>query len=288
MTIKRFRLPQVSDVAVLTAGVASVARVPQGHIYKGFVVILQAGLVAADFEYIRLRLGGNLIMDLTGTELDTINQYMGLKKDATRLHIPFGDPSALTPEGQRFGEIDTRNYEYSGFSLDMKLAGTQNAKILDVIAETDSRNKPVAAGGINTGPMFRALVRADHTFGGSGQVDIDVPMGADVGTVIRGVHHFDAGGILGQFGLRKDTDEIQELMDIEYMQFTQDEVTRVVQANHFCYDAMPNGEQGLGIDTRTYENGKPIRRASMRLINKVSGAGSVGYVTDMLGTIASV
>lgn len=286
--IKRFFLNGLSDVAVSTAGVASIPRIPMGHIYKGFIVILQAGIVAADIEYVRVRLGGNLIIDLKGSELDTLNQYMGLKKDATRLHIPFGDPTALTPEGQRFGEIDTRNVEYSGFSLDIKLDGTQTAKILGVVAETDSRNKPDAAGGIPTKAMFRALVRSDYTFGGSGQVDIDVPMGADVGTVIRGIHHFDASGILSEFGLRKDTDEVQELMPISYLQFTQDEVTRVVQSNHFCFDTMPNGEAGLGIDTRTYENGRPVRKASMRLINKVSGAGSIGYVTDMLGTIASV
>ncbi|MDX1269285.1 MAG: major capsid protein P2 [Oceanisphaera sp.] len=142
MSIRTFQLPQVSDVAVSTAGVASLPNIPQGEIYKSLIVKLTSGIVAADIEYVRIRLGGNLIWDVTGSELDTINQWSGLVNSATYLPIHFGDRTAITPEGQRFGEIDTKNYSYSGFSLEIKLDGTQTAKIQDVIAVVDDRNLP--------------------------------------------------------------------------------------------------------------------------------------------------
>ena len=288
MTIRNFQLPQVSDVAVSTAGVASIPRIPQGEIYKGFIVKLASGLVAADIEYIRIRLGGNLIWDVTGSELDTINQWSGLVNSATYLPIHFGDRMAITPEGQRFGEIDTRNFTYSTFSLDIKLDGTQTAKIQDVIAVVDDRNKPMDGNGIDTGPLIRAMMRADHTFGGAGTVDIDVPMGSDVGNIIRAIHHFDSGGILDEFGLRKGSTEIQELRPIAEQEFYQAEVLRSNQASHYAYDPMPNGVQVNGIDTRRYKDGKPVGRAAMRIINKVSGSGTIGYVSDLYGTVASL
>ena len=288
MTIRHFQLPQVSDVAISTAGVASIPNIPQGEIYKSLIIKLTSGIVAADIEYVRIRLGGNLIWDVTGSELDTINQWSGLVNSATYLPIHFGDRMAITPEGQRFGEIDTKNFSYSGFSLDIKLDGTQTAKIQDVIAVVDDRNKPKDGNGIDTGPMIRAMMRADHTFGGAGTVDIDVPLGSDVGNIIRAIHHFDSGSILTDFGLRKDRSEIQELRPIAEQEFYQAEVLRSNQANHYAFDPAPNGVQVNGIDTRRYENGKPVGRASMRIINKVSGSGSIGYVSDLYGTVLSL
>lgn len=288
MTQRIFQLPQVSDVAVSTAGVASIPNIPQGEIYKSFLIKLTSGIVAADIEYIRIRLGGSLIWDVTGAELDTINQWSGLVKDATYLAIHFGDRMAITPEGQRFGEIDTKNYRYSNFSLDIKLDGTQTAKIQDVIAVVDDRDKPVDGNGIDTGPMIRAMMRSDHTFGGAGTIDVAVPLGSDVGNIIRAIHHFDSGAILTDFGLRKGRSEVQELRPIGEQEFYQAEVLRSNQASHYAFDPMPNGVQVNGIDTREYKNGQPVGKAAMRIINKVSGAGTIGHVADLYGTVASL
>lgn len=284
--LQRFKLPEPQNVQAAAAGIATIPRVPQGYIYKSIVLKLGGTFVAADIEYIRVRLGGNLIWDVSGDHLDKINTYNGYTNNADYLPLHFGDRTAKTVTGQRFGEIDTKNYSYTDFSIDVKLDGTQTGATLEAIAHVDTMDKPGTSDGVDTGPLVRSIVKAEHSRSAAGTYDLDVPVGSDQGNIVRGVHFF--GTVIDEFGIRKDGVEIVELLPIEDLQFYDDEILRTSAANHFVYDPQPDGVQANGLDTRRFQNGQAVGRASMRWQMKYSGSGVVTSYSDLYGTVATL
>lgn len=290
MTISIEELPQPQNVQAAAAGIATIPRVPQGRIYKSIFFKMGGTFVASDIEYIRIRLGGNTIWDVSGADLATINAYNGYTATAGYLACHFQDRTAKTVEGQRFGEIDTRNYAYSDFSIDVKLDGTQTGATLKAFGVVDSIGKPMTSNGINTAPLVRALVKAEHSKAASGTFDLDVPVGSDVGNIVRAVHFMDPSSVLTEFGVKKDTTEIFDVLPIADFQFYADEILRTSQSNHFVYDPMPDGIQADGLDTRRFDpqTGNPVGRSSMRWRATYSGSGVLTSYSDLYGTVATL
>tara|TARA_R110002073_G_scaffold2938_5_gene19529 strand:- start:100259 stop:101128 length:870 start_codon:yes stop_codon:yes gene_type:complete len=289
MTIKIMELPEPQNVLAAAAGTAVIPRIPQGFIYKAIVLVLGGTFVAADISELKLRLGGNVIWDTTGADLATINAYNSLGANASFLPMHFADRTAKTPAGERFGEIDTKNLTYSDFSLEVKLDGTQTGATLKAFAVIDTENKPMTADGNSTASIVRSLVKAEHSRSAAGVFDLDIPVGSDQGNIVRAVHFMDPSDVLTQYGLKKDSGDICDLLPVEWLEFVQDEVLRTSQANHFCYDPQPDGIQANGIDTRRFNDaGQPVGRGAMRWRAGYSGSGVLTSYSDLYGTVATL
>jgi len=271
-------LPPFENVQAGSAGAAIMPRIPQGEIYDTIVLKLGGTFVAADLTYIRVKLGGKLIVDVSGAQLNSINKFYSLTNSATYIPIHFADRNAQTIRGRRIGAIDTRNFAYNEFSMEVYLDGTQSSATLEAFCLKGGQ-KPT-----DVAHMFRALVSSTHAPGAAGTFNLDISTGSEVGNLIRALHFSHSN--LTHFELLKDALPYAQKRAVADYQFVQAEVLRTAQSGWFTYDAIVDGDQSESLDTRKVND--PSRGGAMQYKATVSGSDTIVSIADLYASIASL
>lgn len=178
-------------------------QIPRGFIYDAIILKLSASGGTPDFTYadissIRVRLGtANIIDGISGTQLRAINLYYGYTDNSGYLTIPFSlFRAAREKEAMRIGAVDTKNFAYPEFSLEVTPDGTQAGSTyvrLEAFALLGGE-KPTEDGEgnkLDTRPFVRALLKTPRALSNAGSNEIEVPVGSSPANLLRCAHVFN-------------------------------------------------------------------------------------------------
>lgn len=275
--LKIERLPPFENVAANQTAI--MPRLPQGKIYHGIGLKLGGtAFTKTMISQIKLRLGGKVIWDVSGDQLDAINKYLGMTANAAYLMIPFSELNSKTILGEAIGAVDTRNFNYSGFSAEIAI-GAATAPTLEAWAfVTDDKivENPAHL------PIVRVMVPSTHNKGAAGTYNLPIPMGSALGGLLKRIHLFHTN--LTAFDVKVNGNDVQDVGENGLVQFWQNNLTRVTQAGHLAFDPLTRDNQSDSLPTLD-ANG----RENNFLFNaKFSAADTVKVVTEMYATINTI
>lgn len=259
---------------------AIIPNLPMGETYHG--ILLELGGTAftkANIERILLRLGGKVIWDITGSQLDTLNQYLGYTANANYLLIPFSEFTARTVIGEQIGAIDTVNFNYSGFSLEVTIAAAATDPTLAshrLVTPVKTVNKPEHLA------LFKAMIPATHTIGAAGNYNLPIPLGSNVGALLKRVHYFHAN--ITEQSVKFNGRDIYDEIPVALAQFWQNNLTRVTQAGHLCFDPVLLDNQSDVIPTVDAKG----RDNRFEFRNTLSASDTIETLTELYGAIGSI
>lgn len=274
-------LPQIENV--ISDGRATL-KIPQGFNYEQLILRLK-NVTIAQIEGIRLSLGGkDIIPDMSGQQINMINKYNGLDDADGHLSLNFADYSSRTVDGMTMPAIDTVNYKYSNFNLELKLAtGLTNPKIEAIgvigdgliITQADDATKD----------RFRAQKRQTEQFSAAGEKNLEVSLGSVEGALLRQLYIFDPDGIVTDFQVVKDSQNIIQYQPRETIEALQKQALhRTPQKGLFVIDPILHGIQGDSLSPLR-DDGKT---AAMQFQVKTSGPGRLDIFSDLLATHENV
>lgn len=270
MTMRK--LPPFQNVGVSQTAV--LPNLPLGVVYDG--ILLQMGgttFAAANISEIRVRLDGKTIVEVSGAQLQDINDYMGRTADAAFLPLWFADINARTIQGENWGAIDT-TLPYSSFSMEIDINGTAVAPTLEAwvipgLPKVESQRA-----------MFKAYLRSVQSISASGTHNLQPAVGRN--TLLSRLHLFHAN--LTRLDVKRDGVEIQGDGETAPVQYLQNELNRTTQAGHFCFDPLVRNNQSQSL--RIFRgDGQPF---AMEYKATLSAADTVNQIAEVYGSIASI
>lgn len=269
---------------VVAGSTALLPRIQMGQTFEMILLKLGGTFTKAQINNIRIRLGGKLIWDVTGSDLDKINQYMGHAENAAYLPIWFAEPTAQTHKGQLTGAIDT-SIPYSGFAIECDIDSGATNPTLEAWAQV-SAPKPVSEMEPESKVrklLFRSLIKSTHQAGGAGTYNLNIAKGSDGGTLLKRV--FIYHDYVTQFSVKKNGLDLQDRGENGVVQFLQNELNRETQSDQLVYDPVLSDLQGDAVGTLR-SNGQPANFE----FNATTSAADNDIVTyaDIYATIGQV
>lgn len=262
---------------VVAGSTASITNLHQGDVCEALLLKLGGTFTKAQIDGIRVRLGGKAVVDdLTGSQLDTINKYMGRTDNAAYLMIHFADPNSRTIDGEAIGGIDT-SLNYGSFSIEVDI----NSGATSPTLECWMLKRPAQAARLDRS-VFKAYLKATQNLGAAGTYSLQPPLGSLVGNLINRVHHFHSN--ITKLNVKKSGLDIQDEGEVGVIQFLQNELNRTTQAGHFCYDPLFDNNQSNSIST-TKPDGQP---APLEFRATVSAADNIIMVSELYTSIDRV
>lgn len=259
---------------------AIIANLPQGEVYHGIVLELGGTDFTKDLiNRILIRLGGKVIWDVTGYQLDVIDQYFGMTANAAYLLIPFSEFTARTVLGEQIGAIDTVNFSYSGFSIEVTINAAAVAPTLAshrLVTPFKAVQKPEHL------PLFKAMIPATHNIGASGKFNLPVPLGSKTGALLKCLHLYHSN--ITEMSVKFNGKDIYDEIPNALAQFWQNNLTRVTQANHLAFDPLVLDNQSDVIPT-VDQNGRDNR---WEFRTTLSAGDTIDTVTELYGAIGSI
>lgn len=207
--------------------VASIPNLPLGMTYYGLILKLGGTTFnASHINSVKCRLAGKLFIDITGSHLDSLTQYLKLEKDAAYLPLFFAEPNAKTVVGEYAGAIDTSVYDaLTAFSIEVDI-GAATAPTLEIWAmlappkaENDANKRTI-----------RALLKAEHAPASAAEHTLAVPLGSINGAQLKRICAFHGGNVT-KLQVKKDSLDLIEEGEIALLSYLQDTYWREEQAN---------------------------------------------------------
>lgn len=264
------KLPDFVNVG--TSQSALIDRVPQGRGFDGIMFERGGTFVATDVEQILVRLGGKVIVDISGQQLDDLNEYYGHTTTTGYHFLWFADPKATrTIAGELQGQIDTQNYTYSDFSIKVKIGASAVTPTLKAWALQSAGKKS---------PIIRALIKGSHAPGAAGTFTLDVPIGSNQGALIRAVAFYHTN--ITRVDVKKDGLFLQDEGTNGVIQALQNDSNRVTQAGQIVYDACVNNNQSNAVPTLK-DGGKSPANIEFKVT--VSAADTIDSYSDVYTTV---
>ena len=272
------KLPPFQNVAA--SSTALLPNMPMGMTYYGIRFKLGGtSFTKAHVSSIKCRLGGKLFIDVTGAELDDINEYLKGEANAAYLTLYFAEPVAKTVIGEYIGAVDTSIFD-RGTAFEMEIAiGAATAPTLEAWAllappkRPDDPNKRT----------IRALLRASHSIGAAGTFTQPIPVGSIGGAQIKRLFTFHGGNVT-KLAVKKDGLFLLDEGEIALLSELQDEFWREEQANLEVVDFILSNNQS-DVITTIRPNG---RAALFEWQFTTSAADTLKTITDLYTTIDRV
>lgn len=212
---------------VVANGVASLS-LPLGMTYERIVFTLGFGsggaFTKAMMTDIKVKLNGKVIVQTTGTRLDTINKYKGIYDDASHLTLDFTEVRARDEVGQSLGAITTAS-GVSNFTIEVTITGA-NAPTLE---SHSLLSAPRQLG------VIHKMLHYPVTFSAGGTFPIVLPYGTNGGALIKRVHFFHAN--MTGLEVKKNGLVLHESVTA-INEFLQREYQKTPQAGLYCFDAL--------------------------------------------------
>jgi Viral coat protein P2 N-terminal domain len=249
---------------VVADGIASL-EMPLGMTYNR--IVLQLGgttFTKAMIARIVCKLNGKIFYDITGSRLDLINTYRGLKQDTAHLVIDYNEPKAKTIGGMYAGAIGTAS-GVNAFTVEVTISGAT----APTLESWSMITEPQPLGLIN------ALVHHPVTFSAGGKFPIVLPYGPNAKHLIERVHFFHTN--MTELEIKKNGIIIFEAMATAVNEFIQEDYGKVPQAGLYVYDAVVDNSMKRVLDTSNAQ--------SLQFNTTVSAADTVDvygeYVTEL-------
>lgn len=273
------KLPPFQNVAANSPAVNP--NLPMGMTYYGVRFKLAGtSFTKAMINSIKFRLGGKLFVDVTGAELDDINEYLRGTANASWLTMYFAEPTAKTIVGEYIGAVDTSIFT----------GGTAFECTVDIGAATAPQLEAWAILGPPKHPRdpnratIRALLRAEHAISAAGTYTQPIPIGSLGGAQLKRLFAFH-GGNLSRLEVKKDGLYLLEQGDIAFLSALQDEYWRAEQANMEVVDFIMSNNQSDVIATLRPQNRSP---SNFEFKMTTTAADTIKTVTDIYTTIDRV
>lgn len=212
-------------------------------------IVLQLGgtvFTKALITLIKVKLNQKTVMEVTGTQLDAINKYLGIADDAGFLTIPFDDITAALPGqvGEDIGALDT-SLGINSFRIEVDI-GAATAPELDAWFEAVP---PLPRSGdlSQTTPALRSLITSTLTPNTAAEHTLRADIGQNAGALLARMFIFHTN--LTAFELKKNNVPIFEEVTIAVNEFVQKEHGRVPQAGLYVFDPVASGDMTKMIRT---------------------------------------
>lgn len=252
--------------------------IDQGMTYEKIILALGGtALTKAMLTAIRLWLGGKKIWEISGSDLDGINQYYGLTANAAYLELPFAFPKAKSLDEYLAGAIDT-SQGFSNFSLEVDI-GAATAPTLAAYAYV-SAPIPKSKGYKN---LMRTMVKTAYAPAAANEYTVPVPLGGAGGALINALHFYHAN--ITQLQVVKDSFYLLQKGLNGPMQFEQNEVGRTTQAGLISWDPLA-GKDFLSDTVPTLRGNN--QQASWEIKVTTSAADNLRIYSDLMQSQATL
>ncbi len=271
------KLPPFQNVGANLAAV--LPAIPQGMTTESITLKLGGTAFTKDMlSGIRLWLGGKKIWEITGSHIDSINQYFRLTASAAYLTLWFANPRAKSLADYLIGAIDT-SAGYSNFSMEVDI-GAATAPTLEARARLSApigKDRPYKG-------LIRTLVKSTHTPTAGTESSLAIPLGGRQGALIRALHLFPTTLVVSKVQVFKDSFPLIHEGDTAPLKFMQNEISRTTQAGLNNADFVLEDYDALSVPTLR-PDGNP---ASFDVKVTTDVAGSITGYSDLLQTLDAV
>lgn len=269
----KLKLPPFENV--VASQTAVMPRLPRGNMYDAIVLELGGGNTQANMSAIRLLANGKIVWNITGTHLDTINNYDKLKDTATFLCVPFAD---FTADGQiqsQIGSFDTsEGIEEFGVEVDLGAGVAPTLKAFSLVS-------PPSAKGDRFARAFKSVLKTVHAPGAAGQFNLPVALGSRAGGFLRRVAMFHAGGLMTGLAVKRDGVNLQDDITLAELAYMNELSRRTAQANMMVFDPISAGALDDMVPTLRSDG----NAASFEFLATVSAAETVTAYSEMIATL---
>jgi hypothetical protein len=270
----KLKLPPFENVAANQTAV--LPRLPRGMQFNAIVLELGGTFTQAQCSAIRLMVNGKLAWNVTGTHLDTINNYDKLKDTATFLSINFDDPTAPTQVQQQLSSLDTTaGIEELGLEIDIGGATNPTLKAFGHMSPPSAREDRFKG-------AFKSVLKMIHAPGAAAQFTVPVPLGSKGGGFLRRVHFFHAN--VTSLQVKRDSVSLLDDLTIAEIAYMNERSKRTAQSGHVAFDPISDGNLDDMIPTLRSDG----RQANFEFSPTVSGADTVTVYSEVVTTIDRV
>lgn len=275
--LRRHKLRPFENVgANQTAILASIA---MGEVFHGIVLKLGGtSFTKAMIDQIKIRLGGKVIADITGSHLDAICSFLGFTANAAYLMIPFSEFNARTIFGENIGAIDTRGNVYNGFSMEVKI-GAATAPTLEAWAYTTDKKIVQDAAHL---PLIRTFLPSTHTKAAAGNFSLPIPMGSQTAGNLKRLHYFHSN--ITELNVKFNGGDLVDNGEIGVLQFEQNLLTRTTQAGHLCLDMLVRDNQSESLPLRNENGGQN----NIEFLTTISAADTIVTYSELYAPVSAV
>jgi len=255
---------------------AILPQVNPGMTVAGIALKLGGTFAKSDINGIRIRIAGKQIVDITGAHLDAQNKYEGLGSAAGYLLIPFSDFRARTISGEMAGGIDTVALGAMDIEVDIGGATDPTLSAWALLA-------PPKPKGRDDRYALTAILKANETFGGAGEYNVNVPLGSIRGSMIDRV--FAHSTVVTKLQVTKDglwLGQDGETAMLDFLQSTTG--LKAPQSDLVVFDPEITGNVSDAVSTLRRDGSM----ASFQWKYTASGAGAVTCYSRLRSTIDRV
>lgn len=196
-------------------------------------------LTKAQVSRYKLKANGAVIIDVTGSELFSINAYRGANQtDAKFLDLYFTDYSLNNEFDRMVGAFDT-SAGSANITTEITLAGATAPKITPILMESAAQ-KSKGGDYAQYAPLISKILPYPFNVSTGGRLPINLPFGPNRGSLIKRIHIFHGGNLTGVV-LKENSLVIHESLkdENEYEQRTKG---RVPQTNVYTIDFVVDGD----------------------------------------------
>lgn len=208
---------------VVANGVATVS-LPIGMSYNRIILALGGTFTKSMITDVKVKLNGKVILQNTGSRLDTINTFRGITANAAYLALDFTELFAKRMEDQLLGNLNTAK-GVTSLTLEVTIAGA-TAPTLDSYSELGS---PDVLHAITKQLVFTA------GFTAAGKFPFKLIDVANRGALIKSVHFFHAGNLTA-LEVKKNGIVIFDNIPLAVNNYNLTEYKNVPQTNVYHYD----------------------------------------------------
>lgn len=270
----RQKLPPFENV--IASGTAVLPRLPRGMMYQTIYFELGGTFTQAQMSAIRINANGKTIVNITGTHLDTINNYDRLKDTSTFLAFHFGDPTLQDAVASQLGALDTsRGIEELGIEVDIGAATNPTLKAFaDVL--------PPSPKGDSWAGFFKSVIKTVHAPAAAGDFALNVGLGSRAGGFIRRVHFFHTN--MTYLQVKRDGVNLQDTISTAELAYMNEQRWRTAQSGLMVYDPIASQHmEGLVPTLRQDGNG-----AAFEFVATTSASDTVTAYTELLAPLANI
>lgn len=248
----------------------------RGMSVHGLVFVQGGTFTKAHITKLRIGAGGkNFVNDITGAQLQDLNDYDGFADSTSHLFMWFGDPTARTIRGQHLGDLDL-SVHAGPLELEATIGGA-TSPTLQVYAIVGAPKLQMGLGFSDIdAATVRALIRSVITESAAvTRKAVGIGLGSSAGSRIRkiGLFHTYLTSIeLKKQGVVKHEDLSDALNDAIQADFG-----RVPQSGLYVVDRIIDGNQSEAEDT-VRRDGTPW---NFQLLTSISQADTVYAFADV-------
>jgi len=280
--LEPFQNVQANGRAVLSSKLVLGNLIERIYLVLGGTTFTKALITA-----IRVRLNGKVVFgDISGTDLDEIQQYTLLNTNVGFLTIDFTEPTARSIQGQLMGAINTNAAGVTDFAVEVDI-GAAVAPTLDAYVQLRAPSSVGPEQGFDQSlaPVMRALIPTTIPVTAAGEIQADVNFGSGGSSLIKRLFIFSA--LLTSMRIKRDALDVYENVNRPLNSFIELDYGRVAQAAPtllYVWDPLMDGNQSDAYPTRRPDT----TPSNFQFLFTSSGAGTHKVYTDVYSTLGAL